>query len=210
MKISKKGGSPASNNVVELVSPSAFENLNAMFTNKVTLSGGNCRKNVLANIDLNELSNSKMTVFNKTGGKTKKVVTKAPVKKATSRKNVPKKLVKKGGSTCSTSTSNTGNFLSNFANNIINDTQSASSFPPATLPSRSSSSLDMGAIPDSQMMLATQDISTMSPIIKQTAFPAIDVYKGSFALGGAKKTKKKSSAKQAKPAKTTKPKGKKM
>lgn len=36
----KKGGSLASNSVVKMVSPKTFETLNAMFDNKVSLSGG--------------------------------------------------------------------------------------------------------------------------------------------------------------------------
>lgn len=75
-----KGGSQASVQVVKLVSPSTFDKLNMMFTDKATVSGGSsCRK--AQSIDMNE-TGQKMLVFHKTGGQ---------------KKNVPKKAVKKGG-----------------------------------------------------------------------------------------------------------------
>jgi len=77
-----KGGSQASVQVVKLVSPSTFDKLNMMFTDKATISGGSsCRK--AQSINMNE-TGQKMLVFHKTGGQQQK-------------KTAPKKAVKKGG-----------------------------------------------------------------------------------------------------------------
>lgn len=202
------GGSQASSQVVKLVSPAAFDNLNTMFKNQVSLSGGNCRKNVLANIDLNEVSNSKMTVFNRQGGqkpKKKVVAAKKTTVKKTSTLVSPKKgkvptkkpvkvHMKKGGADLAPVSDSTAAPASAFESALqglasYTSGQFSSSIPPANIASRATH-LNMSAIPESQQLLATQEISTMSPINKVTAFPDVSGYKGaSFAFGGAKKCK---------------------
>jgi hypothetical protein len=66
----KKGGSLASDSVVKLVSPAAFESLNSMFSNKLSIGGGtNCNKRAIPKVNLNETANARMMVYNKSGGK---------------------------------------------------------------------------------------------------------------------------------------------
>jgi hypothetical protein len=176
----KTGGSQASANVVKFVTPATFDKLNAMFTNKVSISGGNCKKNI-PNVNINEEPH-KMMVYNKNGGK---------------KKNVSK--VKRGGEAPVTADANSSGF--NFSSYLNQGNSPNPNLPPSALPTRIPSSLNPNSIPASQQLLSTQQISTMSPITKTTVYPALDSYKGDFAFGGAKKKavkgKKQPKAKKA-------------
>lgn len=191
----KKGGSQASDAVVSLVSNETFEQLNDMFTNKVSLSGGttNSQRKLAQSIDMNE-SGQKMLLFHKTGGKktgTKRVKKTdkkpaQPKKKAALPKKKAPKMKKGGGAPDATSCGDDGalNFTLSFP------AKSDTSLPPASIPSASTSSLSMSSIPCHQQTLAAQSIDTMAPMYKTTVFPSNDVYAGTpFSMGGAKKKK---------------------
>jgi hypothetical protein len=165
----KTGGSAASEAVVNLVPPSAFENLSSMFSNLFYGGSKNTNTNkVLSSLDMNEKPTQKMFIHsnsNITGGKKPKSKAKKTVK--------PKP--KKGGSSITP---------------IINKP-----IPNGTVPEPSSSGLSMKGISPSQQFLASQDISSMKPVMKATVFPSS--YSGSFSFGGAK-TKKTQKTKKTK------------
>ena len=199
-----KGGSQASSQVVQFVTPAAFDKLNKMFTNKVSLTGGNKRSIAINPIDINEVSGHKMMVYHSNGGKKK------PVKKAV--KPVAKKPVKKtnlkvkkgGDGTCTGSMAlpgDLGNQGSGFdtLDNLFKAPDTT--MPPTSGPTHTSS-FSYKAIPPTQQLLRTQEIATMNPINKWTAFPPLDAYQGAFSFGGAKKKVSKPKAKKVvKPAK---------
>jgi hypothetical protein len=172
----KKGGSQASNAVSQLVSPKAFANLDAMFTNKFSLSGGNTKRKMLQNVDMNETTGSSLMVYNKAGGK--KPVVKKPVKKA---KAVPKKAVKavKGG----------GFTFSGVMNSVFGNPDT-SSIPPNTLPAKSSSIPVPRNIPTSQSIMITESTNAPQSIEKTAVYPIKNTAPGSYAFGGGKKAQK--------------------
>lgn len=183
----KKGGSQASAHVTSLVSEQAFAKLNSMFTNQLTLEGGNVGgKRFLQDFDMNEPSQQKMMVFNKTGGK------KTSKPKTSSKTKAPKKMNKKGGAAELSPPQNDVQFSDLFESMMAKLSTPSSSLPPPETSASAPSSLDMSSIPASQRALSTQDITTMNPIVKQTYFPNNTMYKdGNFAFGGAKKRTKK-------------------
>jgi hypothetical protein len=213
--MTRKGGSQSSNEVVSFVNPSAFEKLNQMFTNKVSFGGKGCKKTVQS-IDLNEASNQKMMVYNKSGGKK---TTKPKAKKVVKRKglkggDIPAAVP---GQTCSTPQTDIFSVYDSVINSLAPPTDP---LPPPHTPAPSPSSLNYSIIPTSQQVLSKQPITTMNPITKTTVYPG-DAYQGKFALGGKPKVKRatkpkakpaakpKAKAKPAaKPKKTTKPKKK--
>jgi hypothetical protein len=182
----KSGGSPASTDVVKFVSPDAFDKMNAMFTNSLTLSGGmnNSQRRLAQSVDMNE-TGQKMMLFHKTGGK--KVV-KAPAKKPVKRvipKKPTKKRVQKGGDggDCAAPASDSFGISVNLGVPPRNDNP----LPPNTLPSQSPTSLSLCSIPQSQQALTSAPIDTLAPIYKSTVFPSTSHYSGTFAFGGGKK-----------------------
>jgi hypothetical protein len=211
--MTRKGGSQSSNEVVSFVNPSAFEKLNQMFTNKVSFGGKGCRSKAVQSIDLNEASNQKMMVYNKSGGKK---TTKPKAKKVVKRKGL------KGGEAPAASPAATclipQTSISGIYNSLVNSlAPPIDPLPPPSTPSPSPSSLNYSIIPTSQQVLSKQPINTMNPISKTTQFPGA-AYKGPFALGGKPKVKRATKPKAkaakpkakpaAKPKKTTKPKKK--
>jgi hypothetical protein len=210
MKNVKKGGSQASDAVVSLVSTDTFDQLNDMFSNKVSLSGGttNSQRKMAQSIDMNESGGQKMLLFHKMGGK--KVAKKAAPKKAAPKKKAPlpkKKALKpkKGGGPedAPGSCNDDGNL--NFTISFPAKTDTA--LPDASIPSPSTTSLSMSSIPCNQQTLAAQPIDTMTPMYKTTVFPANAEYAGTpFSLGGAKK--KQQAKKKTEVKKKTQPKKK--
>lgn len=176
--VGKKGGSPASSEVVKLVTPEAFDNLSKMFDNTLSMSGGmgNTHKKLLAeSVDLNE-KGPNMMLFHKTGGKKK-----APVKP---KKPAPKKK-QKGGGDCGADVPPADGL--NISFNI--PIKTPSSIPPGALPSTSQTTLSMSSVPFPQRALATQDVDVMTPMAKTVQFPENGQYDGPFAFGGAAKKK---------------------
>jgi hypothetical protein len=178
----KKGGSQSSQEVVSFVNPSAFDKLNQMFTNKVSFGGGNCRKHL---VDINESTDQKMMVYNKSGGK-KKVAKK------------PK--AKKGGSCPASSSASVTDYITGAFDQMSTAFKRVDNpLPPASTPSASRSSLNMSIIPESQKMLTTEPVNTMGTMQKWTQYPQTTEYKGAFAFGGAKKKTKTTKPKKAAP-----------
>ncbi len=154
----KTGGSQASDAVTKLVTPSTYEHLSNMFSDKFSLTGG---RKLVKKIDVNETQNEKMMVYNISAGAKKK----KPVKK----------MVKKGGSSIPIIDKPVGRM-------------DPITTPPAAVPSSSQSTLNMTPVSMVQQQLASQNITTMQPITKNTVYPSgVKMYDGPFALGGAKK-----------------------
>lgn len=178
----KKGGSPASDAVVKLVSPAAFDRLSNAFTNSVAAGGSaSCRKKAIAKVDLNETSTARVMVYNKTGGKKA-----AATKKAPGKPKAKRPAAKKGGD----------------ASAVVNPSGpvgklAVDAMPPPALPSNSGSSLNMSSIDAVTQDLISMNIETAPMMTKTTVFPESSFYRGPFALGGAKKAagKKKPSKK---------------
>jgi hypothetical protein len=172
-KTAKKGGSQASDSVSKLVTPQTYDNLSQMFSNEFTLTGG--RKSTVRKIDINEgLGGEKVMVYNMAtqGGK-------APAKK-----KAKKPAAKKGGAAPIPLYEKPVGRMDNIPD------------PPAAVPSTSQSTLNMSPVPIVQQQLASQKISTMQPIVKNTVYPSLPLYDGPFALGGAKKSKAKTAPKK--------------
>lgn len=199
----KRGGSQSSADVIKLVSPAAFDKLNAMFTNKVTLAGGNnAKRKMLQDVDLNDGSGAKMLVYNKAGG-AKGAKKKAIPKKAAAKKAPAKGKALKGGDGSDIAASSTpSSCLIQSPANFIKVPGPPLPPPYVATPPHGTDSCTAQA---SQNMLASADVHTMSPIIKNTAFPTDPAYSGSFTFGGGKKKKpvglKKKKMEKKKPTK---------
>lgn len=186
-KKGQKGGSQASTHVSGLVSQQTFEEMNHMFDNTFSLKGGQQKKLLIQDVDVNDKGPS-MMLFHKTGGAKK---TKAPVKTG---KNPTKKKSQKGGN-CD---GGVGGEAQEGLNTLFNlPIKTPSSMPPSSLPTNSYTSLSMKPIPYSQQALVSKDIDVMMPMEKNIQFPLSGEYKGPFAFGGG--AKKKTVDKKKKP-----------
>lgn len=187
-----KGGSQASTAVNDFVSTAAFNKMHAMFSNTLSLaSGGSCRscRRRFTNVDVNEKLTQNMTVFNKNGGKPKKAAKTAKTAKTTKATKQTKgsKGVKRGGAADTVQPSDPS-----VATIGYSDLLGFGINPPTQIAAPSVSHADLSSIPQSQLSLASQRITSPPPIVKNTQFPNVPAYKGSFQFGGAKgkRTKK--------------------
>ena len=202
----KKGGSQSSSAVSNMVSGSEFTKMNSMFSDAIggntNVVARNTNRKAFQNVDLNDTTDAKMMVYNKSGGK----------KKAAPK---PRRKALKGGDATSTTsaTSTTATpvaapaaasdlqswiaELPNVLNNIYGSSVPNTPLPPPHT-AGTTNQLNTSAISASQKLLVTQPINTMSPMSKTTTIPANSTYKGTgFAFGGGKKKAPKKAAKKA-------------
>ena len=211
----KKGGSLSSSNVVKMVSPTEFVNLDKMFSN-ITIGGGKktakkggsrASADVVKRVSPTAFSRLNGEFTNVIGGqRNAKALLNVNLNDATDKMMVynksggkkrkapealkRKKRVQKGGDATATSWQSwigeLPTVITNSLNSIYNS--SVNTVPPAHIATKPYVSLDTKPISPPQQMLARDSISVMGPIQKTNQIPMNSTYKGSnFSFGGGKK-----------------------